>query len=347
MRTSTLRALSASLLAGAALSGCAALDDEYRQAIPTSQQVTIAVPQAGGGAGKSSVGGVGELGQALVGSPSEYYLFTWTVSTAVNTSALALLALLHGIVEQHPTSQTANSRTWGPHPPGGLDPLTYRAVVTREAPGQYAFSIDARLRTSNDEADFQPLLDGGITLGSSPQTGKGHMTLHFDHARLLKPLACEQGTVSHVFDNTQPVATLDVAFDKFANANPRGIGCLGETPHDATYHYDRSGDGSGNFTFALATNVHKLGENKPALEDVSIRSRWLASGAGRADVKIAGGEVKTDLEALKLGQTSVIVSQCWDTGFVTAYETSTPEAIQLVKTAGDDKACAFPVMQLP
>lgn len=346
MRTHTLRSLSTALCAGAALSGCGALDDEYRQAIPTSEQVTIAVPQAGG-AGKASVDGVGELGQALVGSPSEYYLFTWTVSTAVNTSAAALLALLHGIVEQHPTSQTQNSRTWGPHTPGGLDPLTYRAVVTREAPLSYSFTIDARLRNSNDEADFKPLLDGQIALGNSPKTGKGRMTLHFDNARLLKPLACEQGTVSYLFDNTQPVATLDVAFDKFANDNARGLGCLGEKPHDATYHYDRSGDGSGNFTFALRANVHKPIENKPALEDISIRSRWLASGAGRADVKVAGGEVKADLEALQIAQTSVILSQCWDTGFVTAYETSTPEAVQLVKTSGDDKACAFPVMQLP
>lgn len=348
MRTATRSSLCAALLAGSTLAGCTSLDDEYRGALPQSRQITIAVPERGGAAGKASAGeGVGEIGQALVGQLSEYYQFTYGVSTVVNASALALLGLLHAVVEQRPTSQTQNSRTWGPHTPGGLDPLTYRAVVTRVAPLEYTFAIEARARGSQSDADFLPLLDGEITLGGSPGTGKGNMSLHFDNGRALRPAQCEQGTVSYVFDDTQPLATLDVIFDRFANANPRGLGCGSETPHDATYHYDRGGDGSGSFVFALQTDVHKKSDGKPALEDVSIRSRWLASGAGRADVKVAGGEVKSDLEAAGAGQAAVILSQCWDTSFLTAYETSTPEAVKLVPTAGDPGACAFPVMQLP
>src|SRR5207244_13436147 len=104
----------------------------------------------------------------------------WGVSTDINLHALGTLALLHAIVEQHPTSRTATSRTWGPWTPGGLDPLTYRAVVERAGAGAYTYSIDARPRASTADQDFLPLLDGKITRGALARTGKGDLTLHFD-----------------------------------------------------------------------------------------------------------------------------------------------------------------------
>ena len=348
MRPPLLAAVTASLLAGPMLAGCRSIDDEYRNAVPTNQQVTIAVPRVGGGTSGSSLGGsgVGVTSQALIGQVAEYYQFTYDFSTGVNTAALSLLGLLHQIVEQPATSQTQSSRTWGPHTPGGLDPLTYRAVVTKLGGTDYSFRIEARPRASMADQDFLPVLDGKMTLGVEDRTGKGNMTIHFDNTRTLRPTACERGSVTFVFDNTAPVATLDVTFSQFGNDNPKGLGCRDEMPHDATYHYDRSGDGAGNFVFAFSSSIHKPEENRPQAEDISIRSRWLGSGAGRADVKISAGEVATDLAAQNLGS-SVILSQCWDAGFLSVYETATPVEAHLVATDGDPGKCAFPSQHLP
>lgn len=330
----------------AAGSGCAGTDEEFRKAVPTAEQVTIAVPAAARPSGQS-LGGVGVTSSGLLGQPAEFYGLSVAVSAAVNASALAILGVLHLIVEQPPTSVDPHSRTWGPFTPGGLDPLTYRATVTRLDPSDFTYAIVARPRASQSEADYLPLLDGTLTRTLIEGRGRGTAVLHFDNGRALRPLQCEQGTIRYAFDNSGPTATLAVTLTRFANANPRGVGCLGETPHDGSYLHDRNLDGSGDFVFALQTNIHRADEHKPLLEDVTVRSRWLASGAGRADVKIAGGEVQADLVAARLGQDFVAASQCWGPAFTTTYESSTPEALHLIATAGNPSTCSFTSQQLP
>lgn len=323
--------------------GCGLGDAEYSGAPPRVESVTIAVPATGAKANSSS-NGVGRSDDALLGQTSEYYQFTYGVSTEVNLGTLELLGLVHLIVSQPSTSQTANSRTWGPYTPGGLDPLAYRVLVTKLAPGQFTFSIDAAPKGTTN---FIPLLDGTMNKGVNSGTGKGTMTLHFDNRRTLRPDTCEQGNVAFAFDDTQPSATLDVMFDKFANANPKNILCLTETPHDASYHFDRTADGAGNFVFTVKANIHKVVENKPLLEDISMRSRWQSGGAGRADFSVTGGEVTSDLAKGGFKQTAVTASQCWDGSFLTVYETSDPQQLKLIATDGDSAKCAFSSAQLP
>jgi hypothetical protein len=326
--------------------GCGLGDDEYQNAPPTSRQVTIPVPGANGKTSASSEGG-GHIDSALLGTTSEYYQFTYAVSATVNVVTIALVDLVHHIAEQKPSSSGMNSRTWGPYTPGGLDPLTYRQVVTKLADKHFTFSIEARLKSESSDAAFVALLDGEITKGKDPDTGKGTMTLHFDNRRKLLPDTCEQGTIAFAFDNTQPLAVNDVMFHQFANANPMNKLCKSETPTDAMYHYDQTSDGAGDFVFSFAANIHKDTDNKPLSETVSIRSRWLASGAGRSDFKLSGGEVQTDLMTAGLMQTFVSASQCWDASYQTIYETSAPSQLHLIATAGDPMKCAFTSEMLP
>lgn len=339
------RVLCLGALLGAPL-GC---DDsaEFRGAIPTTQQVTVPVPGASGKTSATQEAGVGVESYALVGQGSEFYAFTWAVSADINTRALVLLGLLHLIVEQYPTSRTADSRTWGPWTPGGLDPLTYRAVVKKTGARDYTYAIDARPRASTADADFLPLLDGNVTKAALGDKGKGKMTLHFDHLRKLRADACEVGTVVGTFDDTGPAASLDVRFQQFANNNPQNPLCKKDAPADAAYHYDRAADGAGNFVFSLTANIHRADQNKPGLETSTVRSRWAADGRGRSDVKITGAEVTADLQAAHLSDAFVSASQCWDGSFKTVYETSSPAQINLIATAGDEAKCAFSSAMLP
>jgi hypothetical protein len=58
--------------------------------------------------------------------------------------------------------------------------------------------------------------------------------------------------------------------------------------------------------------MYKPSGSGSKLEVVTVKSRWMESGAGRSDVKLAGGDL--------LGEATV--NECWDTGFLSAYQRS-------------------------
>jgi hypothetical protein len=102
-------------------------------------------------------------------------------------------------------------------------------------------------------------------------------------------------------------------------------------PVAADYAYDEGTDGSGNMTFDVQADVG----GTSALEDVTIRSRWLSTGEGRGDFRIAGGD---------LGTEQAIGSQCWSTLFLESYYT---DNANFMPTEGDPASCAFATADLP
>ena len=73
----------------------------------------------------------------------------------------------------------------------------------------------------------------------------------------------------------------------------------------------------------------------PALEQVTLRSRWEANGSGRADARVAGGD---------LGATQAIASECWGTSFQRTFYT---DNASFAPTEGDPATCAFATADLP
>ena len=69
-----------------------------------------------------------------------------------------------------------------------------------------------------------------------------------------------------------------------------------------------------------------------ALEDVAVTSRWRATGAGRADVVIEGG----DLVASGVDSASFV--ECWGTDFTRVYYS---DSVGLKESEGEVSACAF------
>ena len=105
-------------------------------------------------------------------------------------------------------------------------------------------------------------------------------------------------------------------------------------PIDADYEYRESADGSGEFSFGATAD---LDDDGAAAEDVLVRSRWDATGAGRGDAFFSGGDVPVDVG-------EVTASECWDGGFGrTWYE----DSIGFAPTEGDASSCAFADTKLP
>jgi hypothetical protein len=334
-------------LAVFALAACN-VDEEFVDAVPTTDQVSLKIPSRGNQTQQSSsVDGVGSQSSALVGETSELYEITWGVTATVNAGTLLTVGALRLITLQAPTSRTDDSRTWGPWTAGGLDPITYKLVVRKLATAHFGFSLEASSRLADDPTQFLPLIDGEVTRGSKMGTGHGTMVVHFDNRRTLVPDACETGTLAFTFDNAGDTVVNDVILTGFANDNDKSILCQRERATDATYHFEQDRAGAGSLLFSFDKDMVKpVATLDSAEETVTVRSRWQATGAGRSDLVIEGGDVTSELA--KHGLTGPVnASQCWDTLFRTAYETSAPAELHIFDTDGTSSACVFASAELP
>lgn len=91
------------------------------------------------------------------------------------------------------------------------------------------------------------------------------------------------------------------------------------------YSYAEARDGSGDFQFAVHGD---LDDDGSAWEESEIRSRWQATGQGRSDFRVIGGD---------LGAKTLAGSECWDVSFGRVYWT---DSLGWQATEGDAAACA-------
>lgn len=290
--------------------------DAVSDALPLAEDVQVKLPE-----------NAGEQ-QAALGEISEYYAMTRGITREFNAGAGFVLVLVHAIVQMPPTTVDGNTYTWGPGS-GPLDPADYRLVVTDNLNGTYNWSLDGKSKL-DPNAEFLTAVSGVAVEGDDPHRGSGEFTLDFNAMKEIDPIehtGSGGGTVNVVYDlenrdGTQ--ASLEMHID--------GIGDEG-TPVVADYLYAENADRSGDFQFSLAADT---GNDGSALENIVLRSRWLADGSGRGDARVSGGDA---------GDQVIEASQCWSTSFRTVYETSTHE--EILPTSGDVGECAFSDQDLP
>lgn len=300
-----------SLLAAAAVStlavGCIKTDapSEVSRAIPTSDQVQIKLP-----AGQNR----------SVGQLSDYYVTTRSVTATLNGGSAWVLVLIHSIVQLPPTSVTGNIYTWGPGS-SALDPADYRLDVTANADGTFDYVLSGQPKT-DPSVGFLMLITGHADPTAGEDLGTGNFDISFDNIHTVDPI-----------DN--PTAQGDVVVDYNLATHHLGLSlaalAIDGTPETASYAYDESPDGSGDMTFDIHANVG----GTAALEEVTMRSRWLATGEGRGDARITGGD---------LGSDQAIASECWSTTFLETYYTDNQN---FQPTMGDLSSCAFADQDLP
>lgn len=291
--------------------------DPVSDALPLAEDLRVDVPTDDGAQ------------QAAIGEIAEYYAITRGVSLQFNAGAGFVLVLVHAVVQQPPTSVDGNTYTWGPGS-DPLDPSDYRLTVVDNGDGTYDWSLDGRSKTEPN-AEFITAVSGRAVEGAEPHRGSGTFTMDFDNIKILDPIAnadSNGGTVEVTYDlenrdGTQ--ASIDMHIDSQDDDG---------NPIIADYRYAENQDRSGDFQFSLPVDV---GEDGSALEDVVLRSRWLADGSGRADARVSGGDLETG--------NVVELSQCWDTSFRSVFETASDSSV--LAQAGDEASCAFADADLP
>jgi len=250
-------------------------------------------------------------------SDASYYQFTRSITDSVDTVTTEILGEVLAVTSLPPTTIDANHAVWGPGSSDALDPVSWKLTVTATGGGQYTYEVDGRPHLSTNDADWKAILTGQGYDDTSPSYQSGSFVVDNDAMAALDPTSTTStGTVSITYDAR--------AYPLDAAANVM--------PNDGTgQYYDVSVvhavDGSGVMSLVALADISTppSGVN----ENVTENSRWNSTGAGRADVKMTGGE---------FGSTTVMLSQCWSDEFAQTYYT---DSVDYEPTTGQASSCAF------
>lgn len=318
----TIAATLGTIALGAMTGGCVLQQpdaSDYREAIPQEGDAQIAF------AGTQATGSSGTTGQALTTTKlniqglggggtnyASFYEFTRTVSDGVDTGTLLILAEVAVVTSFPPTSIDGSHAVWGP---GGdaLDPVEWKLTVTKTADHEFDYEVDGRPHGSTDDSAWQSILTGHGYSHEHTLYRSGSFTLNGDTLESLDPTRSNGGKISVQYD---------------ARAWPKTVSADVATSDGSGQWFDvtvaHESDGGGTLAVTALADIDSNGSN----ESVDENSRWNSTGAGRADVKMSGGD---------LSQT-VLASQCWSSQFAQTYYT---DSVNYQPTSGDPSTCAF------
>jgi hypothetical protein len=309
-------------------------DDEFRDGVPTSDAVALKVPagqsttQGALSAGTSADGTVTVRG-ALLGDQADLYKTTREVTSVINGGTLGVLTLVHTIVQFPPTDVSTDTAVWGPHSEP-LSPNAWRLTVTRVAPGSFDYILAAKPKLAADSA-FLSILSGhhnivaGVHGRAIEGLGNGTFSVDWDAAQMLPEHDKIVGKADFTYARASftSTASIGVVFTGVKDDNSTEL-------YNADYQYAATPGAGGDFQYATHRDVLPgPGPTGSARELFTIHSRWLETGAGRADVQISGGESPSP---------SPVVNECWDASFASTFKNTSYDPTQ---TWGLESSCSF------
>jgi hypothetical protein len=293
------------------------------RALPTTDQVSIKLPDSATRS-ISQRSSTATTGENVIGQLANWYVATRDVTRTFNGGSAWVLTLIHTIVQFPVTTVKGDTFTWGPWSQA-LDPAEYKLDVRAVGDGTYEYKLSGRSKLKAG-SQFEAVINGTSDPRAGDLEGNGEFLIDFDAGKRVNPL-----------DNSDAKGSVDVHYDlakHHIDLTIMSTDALGQ-PVAADYAYNDAADGGGDMTFDLSGNVAP----GAALETLTLRSRWQGSGAGRADARIAGGD---------LGALTATASECWDTSFKRVfYIDALTNGGTLSASEGAQTACAFATADLP
>jgi hypothetical protein len=281
-------------------------EDQFRDGIPSADMVQLDVPSEG----QSSQGLSGESTQKqglTVTGEAGFYVLTRNATVLVNLGVVVTLGLVKAITENPPTSISGSTAVWGPH----SEPLwrnSWRLTVTQTGANTYEYALDGKAKADPDTA-FVTVLSGSHTVAVDvsghrlEKYGEGSFRIDWDKAKTLP-------------DHDLNIGTADVTYARPAIGSTTSVGVhfggvrdwfTGKAV-DGDYKYAQTSGAGGEFEFGMMKNID-VDPLRTQAERLSIKSRWMADGSGRSDVKASGGDLSAN----------ATVNECWNTSFLSTY----------------------------
>ncbi|MBL8950600.1 MAG: hypothetical protein JNK82_07485 [Myxococcaceae bacterium] len=298
-----------------ALTGCGLGAEEYRNALPKAETVEMKVPgSTGQGLENASQG-------ALEGEKAAFYTVTRGISVFVNGAGYQVLTLVKTITE-YPATKVDEEKgvaTWGPHT-DALSPNTWRLTVTKLGEKEFSYALEAKDKNLKDDA-FITILSGKHT-STGKVTGSGEFTFDMDATQRLPEHDKDAiGKAAYTYSHPSLDAVAEVKA-VFTGVKDKDTGRL----VDATYLYKSDEKTGGSLEFQFQGDLDE--KKNTQLENLVLNSRWDRTGAGRSDVRAAGGD-------LQVGQ-EFTASECWDSNFASRYLNASWDA---TLNYGNESAC--------
>jgi hypothetical protein len=259
---------------------------QFRDALPKAEAARVATYQSEAPATAAAPGTVAKGDTAML--QSEYAVMSYYLALTMNAGVAWSLGLVQLIVAYPATACVEDvSCTWGPWVDDqGLN--RWQLHVEKAGDG-YAYALSAQ-PGSNPTAAFVDVLFG--TAYPVDRThGSGTFTIDFDAQDALDHgdlwVKDDFGQIVVDYDNTSNVS-VDALFVG-ARSDDTGH------PIDAIYAFDDAASG-GELQVAFA--------DLQTAENVALRTRWSAGGAGRADAHYNGPDGAG-------GRVDYFASECW------------------------------------
>lgn len=307
------RGLFATLVLCAACGGdTPASADSFRTALPSRQALEITAPAARAPAALS------QSSPSAAGETASLYVLTRQMTAQVNGVVGGALDTLTGISRTPPAAIGPDSAMWGPWV-DPLSPVAVRLAITRVGPGAHQFVLELRPKAAQD-SEFAPFLIGASTGAAPDGPGQGQFSLDLDLAHRLDPIAnTAEGHLGAGWTLVPEGRQIQVHLGE--------VHAGSEPPTTADVLSALHADGSGALAFDATAN---LVGGPVALERGRVGSRWIPSGAGRADVEVDGGDAEPGAR----------VTECWNDAFARVYARGvSPDGG--VGSEGDPAACVF------
>lgn len=294
--------------------------DKFREGIPSQDEVKLEEPVSSGSGSQpmSLEPGMGLQDDGTGGTAyAEYYRFTREMFDGVNLGTAAILGSIWIIVNYPPSTLEDEEAIWGPWTEA-LSPAEYRFRALETGDDEYDYALEARRKGTDDP--WTPVWLGEGFGNEHPDHHKGWFELDFDAANEVDPTRLnadeESGKVRVEYDLRNYPTTIRAY--------------MTDQQSDAWFdiRLTTNRDGGGRVDIDALDDIHDVGSTSK--EDIAMRSRWLATGAGRADVTIANGDLPEG--------TIVHASECWSTSFERVYWS---DNIGIEPEEGSVAACAY------
>ncbi|NBD13171.1 MULTISPECIES: hypothetical protein [Corallococcus] len=279
--------------------------DTFRDGLPSKEMTQVKAPKQNG-QGLTAEGPSAMYGQ---GQKAEYYQATVAATLAVNGGTLWVLGLIEQITKYPPTTLEENKAVWGPSTEA-LSPTTWRLTVTKSGDASFSWVLEGKAKAADDSA-FRAVLSGTqvVAVDANGERmkgfGSGELLIDWDASRTLPDADDNVGTVEirYARPSATAEATVDADFHQVRDENDASKRV------DGNYHYKASATAGGEFEFATYKDIDNGNPLRAKLEKLSIKSRWAATGVGRSDVKVTGGDL--------VGEATL--NECWDANFLSTY----------------------------
>jgi hypothetical protein len=300
--------------------------DAFREAVPQQAAVALSGPDSSTPSSTAAAGTSRRtLGTAPTAPYAQWYGFTRAMRQGVNQVTAGVLDGVWAILHVPPTTIGKDVATWGPYT-DELEPASYRFRITRIGLDEYDYTLDGRPKAATDDTAFRAVLTGHGYGKPHARHGTGEFSIDLDVAKALDPFA-------HQDDSGSVQVSYDLPHDFLDNPNflPRSITAIVDPAGEAQYSVESRAliDHTGSIHVDAHVDIDESKATK--LEDVVIDSRWNETGAGRADIDFAGGDLPSSTPM-------VDAVECWGTDFKQSYYS---DSVGFSPAAGVPSACVY------